>query len=143
MKNRWILVWLLTVGLFCILLSGCRTQEPAVSNSYMYTEDVQFDRPPLLSYDGVVYLSASRVTEELLSECEYLGVVESCVPGEVTPGEDLQANHPITGAEVYRRLSRDDCLVIRHNGECWTYYVWSPLVAEPDNGIETKQDPVS
>lgn len=88
-----------------------------------HSTDIDFSVPArqsLIYCDGMLYTSGGQVTQDILNECTYIGIVDSSVPHDEIPREHLQDNGYTVGAEVYRLHS--DSLVIFHNDQYWTYY---------------------
>lgn len=78
------------------------------------TKDDEFDYPPSVYINDILYGYEREVSEEYLDENDaYLGTIESSVPASQVPKENFQANDPIVGSEVYR--SGSDIIVI-HDG---------------------------
>lgn len=80
----------------------------------------RFVQPPVLLVDGVAYLAPDRHTLEPQEDLTYLGEVTGTVERDRTPKKDLQANHDIAGASVYRR-SDGDLAVLEDDGLWYVY----------------------
>lgn len=88
-----------------------------ISAAYLFRP--RFVRPPVLLVDGVTYLAPSRHTLEPQEDLTYLGEVTGTAALDRTPKKDLQANHDIVGAAVYRRS--DGNLAVLEDGLWYVY----------------------
>lgn len=78
------------------------------------TKDDEFDYPPSVYVNDILYGYEREVSEEYLDKSDtYIGTIESSVPASQVPKENFQANDPIVGSEIYQ--SGSDIIVI-HNG---------------------------
>lgn len=100
----------------------------AVTGTFLYyahTSENPFSEPidaatrPMIVVNGTLYgISPDPPYDDLQTDCEYIGQIQSAVDTESYPTEELQANDEIIGAEVYQY---HDDIVVRINGQYWVY----------------------
>lgn len=119
-----------------------RPDSPAIPRDILYAQGSEpsgsiADAAPMVCVNGKLYKQSptqdfySKKTPEFL----YLGTIESVIPNDQTvsngvPEADFQANHPITGAEVYQYHEN---IVILIGGKYWLYEVYEAVEKSSDD----------